>query len=105
MSLNPNGKAECDRCGADCGNGGIDKCAVVSLAQTGDNGARIANLHWCNFVGRLEGSDPAAPPGERCVTRVLTVRALAHYAAEQDDGTLPAPVTAATAPAEEPATA
>lgn len=36
----------CDKCGGDCGNGGIDQCAVVSDLDP-DTPGLIRNYHFC----------------------------------------------------------
>lgn len=76
MSANSTGGNECDRCGHDVGNGGIDKAVVVSdFTATG----AIVNLHFCrengcagkvlskaNLASRLQREDVAmgvATPG------------------------------------------
>jgi hypothetical protein len=80
MTTRPDGSVECDRCGADVGNGGVNFAAVISVLS--DTGGRVLNLHLCTFTGRLEGVDGRkSPEAQRCVSRVLTKAALAHYTA------------------------
>lgn len=43
---NPDGTYECDRCGADCGNGGVRDCAIVADLDP-DNEGHVRNLHFC----------------------------------------------------------
>ncbi len=62
MSQRPDGVFRCDRCDADVGNAGIDRCAIVSDLDP-DAPGTIRTLHLCNG----------------CRGRVLTARALAAY--------------------------
>lgn len=66
MTVKANGETVCDRCGGDCENGAIDKCAVVSDLRMDDPG-HIANYHFC----RAEGCDRA----------VISKSALKHFLA------------------------
>lgn len=63
MTMHADYTATCDRCGADLGNAGLDKCAVISMIAAD---GMVANLHLCTT-------------GERCAQRVLTRKALAHH--------------------------
>jgi hypothetical protein len=80
---NVNGQNRCDRCGADIGNAGLDKCVVIS--GIGEGGGAVLNLHLCTFAGRLDGAVEGTPDGERCASRVLTKAALADYVAHNGD--------------------
>lgn len=112
MTAHADGSATCDRCGADIGNAGLDKCAVISLIV--DPGDRVLNLHLCSLRHRLPEAREGTPDPEHCSSRVLTVRALAHYVENVDEPgegvtpyTPPPPPEPAPAPdsTEEPTTA
>ncbi len=78
MTTLSDGRSRCDRCGADVGNAGIDKCVVISGLV--DTGGTVVNLHLCTFTGRLDGVDGrTSPEAEKCAARVLTRKALAFY--------------------------
>jgi hypothetical protein len=77
MTTNADGTNDCNRCGADVGNAGLDKVAVISVLV--DPGDRVLTLHLCTFSGRLPTAREGTPDAEKCAQRVLTVKALAHY--------------------------
>ena len=79
MTMRADLRADCDRCGADVGNGGLDKC--VAIAMIVEPGDRVENLHLCTISERLLDARDGSPEPQRCATRVLTKAALAHYVA------------------------
>lgn len=46
MSVTPDGKVYCDKCGVDLGNGNIYMCVIVSDLDPADDNM-IRNLHFC----------------------------------------------------------
>lgn len=60
----------CDRCGADVGNAGVDKCVIVSDLDP-DRPGMVRNLHFCRENG--------------CSGKVLSKRNL-RYLLEGGDG-------------------
>ncbi len=68
MTIGPNGEANCDRCGVDIGNAGLDKCVVFSALTS--MGGRVETFHLCL---------PSLPDGDSCASRVLTKATLAWY--------------------------
>lgn len=68
MSLAPDGRTVCDKCGADCGNGSLDMAAIVSDLERDSKNQPIPGmirvLHLCRENG--------------CANRVLTKKALAN---------------------------
>jgi len=67
MTMHANYTATCDRCGADLGNGGLDRCVVISMIASTTT---VANLHLCTSGGR-------------CAQRILTTAALAYHDANE----------------------
>lgn len=57
----------CDRCGGDCGNGGVTECATVTVLN---DQAEVETLHFCYR---------ASNGRERCAARVLTAKATAAH--------------------------
>jgi len=47
MTAREDGSYVCDRCGGDCGNGGVYDCLVVSDMKVGEGGVHVLNLHFC----------------------------------------------------------
>ncbi len=68
MTMSADGSANCDRCGVDIGNAGLDKCVVVSALTS--LGGRVETMHLCT---------PGVPDGDSCAKRVLTKAALSWY--------------------------
>lgn len=75
MTMTPDGKAVCDRCGGDVGNGGVDNAVVI----TGRVADGPVTFHLCLRADETH---------ERCATRVLTKAALADWA-DRNDGPPP----------------
>jgi hypothetical protein len=44
VTLHPNGTVTCDRCGGDCGNGGITECVPFPFLTPGGD---VEHGHWC----------------------------------------------------------
>lgn len=70
-----NEKFVCDGCGADVGNGGVDRCAIVSRIdlETG----HVENLHLC-MTGKW-GPDGKLEDQGGCSVEILNDKALTHY--------------------------
>jgi hypothetical protein len=75
--MTPTGKFACDRCDADVGNGGVDRCAIVSDLDPVTGAVR--NLHFC--LDRV-GDDGATVRG--CAHRLLSPSMIAAYTARQE---------------------
>lgn len=75
MSVRADGTYECDRCGVEVGNGGVDRAASITDTEPGDP-TRIRQLKLC-----LDRPDPDNPKKtiQGCRDRVLTKKALRHY--------------------------
>lgn len=69
---NPDGSFSCDRCGADCGNGGVADCVVVSALDPENNGM-VINFHF----DRDREEEGQVVKG--CAGKVLSARNLQHY--------------------------
>lgn len=70
----PNGvRAECDRCGADCGNGGIDQCAIISDLDP-DNPGMILNYHLCRKNDKQNA----------CASKTLNATVFAWFRGKRD---------------------
>lgn len=82
MTMQANGSASCDRCGADVGNGSVAEAVVLSTL--GDDGL-VRNLH----LGLAHRCG--------CARRVLTRKALAHYVEAVDEPGKPLPLFAGPA--------
>jgi hypothetical protein len=67
MTMHADYTATCDRCGADLGTAGLDRCVVISMIAADTT---VTNLHLCTSGGR-------------CAQRVLTTAALAHHDANE----------------------
>jgi hypothetical protein len=90
VSLKPDGNGyECDRCGRDCGNGGVVEALVVSDLSwdlKGDaNDGHVRNLHFCRDIRDENGKVKE----RRCASKVISKRNLEHYLArrEEEDAT------------------
>lgn len=68
MTMKPDGNGECDRCGADIGNAGVDRAVVVGDLDP-DMPGHVRNLHFCRENG--------------CDKKVLSARNLEHHDARQ----------------------
>lgn len=77
MTTHTDGSNTCDRCGADVGNGAMDKCAIVTVME--EPGERIRTLHLCTFSGRLPTAAEDSAEAQKCAQRVLTVKATANF--------------------------
>lgn len=75
MTMQSDGSFECDRCGADCGNGGVLDCVVVSDLDL-DNPGHVANYHFC----RDREEDGKKIKG--CANKVLSTTNLKHRKGE-----------------------
>lgn len=64
MTVRDNGSGECDRCGADIGNAGVNVAVVVGDLDP-DRPGHVRNLHFCRENG--------------CDKKVLSARNLEHY--------------------------
>lgn len=71
MTRLSDGSHVCDKCGADCGNGGVIDCVVVSDLDAENNTVR--NLHFC----RDREQDGKTIEG--CAEQVLSPANLKHY--------------------------
>lgn len=71
MSRTPVGKHVCDKCGADCGNGGVLDALVVSDLDPDSGGVR--NLHFC----RTREENEKTVKG--CAEKLLSPPNLKHY--------------------------
>ena len=69
MTMRDNGKGECDRCGGDIGNGGVDLAIVVGDLDPANPGL-VRNLHFCRKAG--------------CDKKVLSARNMQHHAAKRE---------------------
>lgn len=47
MSVRTDGTVECNGCGGDVGNAGVDKAVVVVAMVVTEEGPRPVNLHYC----------------------------------------------------------
>lgn len=66
MTMLPSGQFVCDRDGTDVGNGGVDRCIIVSdLDPDPEARGMVRNLHFCRENG--------------CDQKVLSARNLEHY--------------------------
>lgn len=54
MSMTPDGKHECDCCGADVGNGGLPTALIVADLDP-DAPGHVRNLHYCRDRSEGEG--------------------------------------------------
>jgi len=73
MSMTPDGKHQCDRCGTDLGNGGVVTSAVVGDLDP-DNPGMVRNLNFCRDHPDAEGNTVRG-----CVHRVLGPSNLKAY--------------------------
>lgn len=71
------GKFICDRCGEDCGNGGVIDSLVVSDIDP-DNPGHVRNLHFC----RARENDGKTVKG--CDSKVLSNSNLKFYKEHRD---------------------
>lgn len=71
MTRLPDGSHVCDKCGSDCGNGGVLDCLVVSDLDEENNTVR--NLHFCRD---REGEGKTI---KGCAKKVLSPANLKHY--------------------------
>ena len=71
MTMNPDGSAVCDRCGADCKGGGVIDAVVVGDLDP-DQPGHVINYHFCR--DREDGSTVV----KGCARKVLSARNLAH---------------------------
>lgn len=71
--MRPDGTYECDRCGADVGNGGVDKAASITDTEPGDL-TRVRQLKLC-----LDRPGDDGKKIQGCRDRVLTKKALRHH--------------------------
>lgn len=75
MSLRPDGRYRCDRCGTGVGNGGVQEAASITDLDPQDP-TRVRQLHLC-----LDRPDPDRPGKtiQGCRDRVLTKKALRNH--------------------------
>lgn len=71
------GKYECDKCGWDCGNGGVTACLVVSDIT---DGGEVVNHHFC----RDEKDDDGKVTHKGCAKKVMSSTNLKHYLESQE---------------------
>lgn len=72
MTRLEDGSFNCDKCGGDCGNGGVAACLVVSDLDP-ENSGMVRNLHFC----RDREEDGKTVKG--CAKKVLSPTNLKHY--------------------------
>jgi hypothetical protein len=77
MSFRADGTIRCDKCNVDVGNGGIDRCVIVSRLDPKNLGS-IEQLHFC--IDREE--EGATVQG--CSDRVFNARHLGAYNTAQE---------------------
>lgn len=63
---------KCDRCGGDCGNGGVSACTVVSAMHPTEPG-QVINFHFC-LDKEVDGKTVKG-----CTSKVLTAKNLEYY--------------------------
>lgn len=76
MSMRSDGGYECDRCGTDVGNGGVQTTAIITDLDPATGHATPRRLDFCR-----DRPDPDRPGKtiQGCRDRVLTKKALRHY--------------------------
>jgi len=81
MSVRADGGAECDGCGYDCQNGGLQYCVIVlDEAPVSEGGMR--KFHFCRAH---EGDNGRTVKG--CGEKLLGAKVLAHYEAKHEGET------------------
>lgn len=83
MTARSDGLHICDRCGSECGNGGVFDALVVADMKM-DEGAQVVNLHFCRATWQEDGSLRAG-----CDSSILTARNLENFLEEQPIYTRP----------------
>lgn len=71
---NPDGSYSCDRCGHDCGNGGVIDCVVVSALDP-ENPGMVLNFHFDRDTVDEEGKVTR----KGCAGKVLSARNLEYF--------------------------
>lgn len=80
MSLTPDGRHECDRCGADVDNGGVANCVIVSDLDP-DRPGMVRNLEYCRD---RPGPDVDGGIIKGCSRKLLSPSMLRHHTARQE---------------------
>lgn len=83
MTAQADGTYVCDRCGGDCGNGGVHDALVISDMKT-DDGLQVINLHFCRAQTDADGKRVAG-----CDSSILTPRNMEHFLEAQPKYTRP----------------
>lgn len=81
MTTSADGVTTCDRCGADCGNGGVTEAVVISDLDATDG--MVRNLHLCRGTQTVQisetGQREVVEESVGCDVTVLDASTLAHY--------------------------
>lgn len=93
MTVRADGTVECDGCGLDLGNGGIDKCVIVMDVGPVEEGG----VRKYNFCREHKGDNERTVKG--CGEKMLTATVLAHYDATHEGAKDDGPRDAGTATA------
>lgn len=72
MTMLSENKFECDKCGADCGNGGVLSALVLSDIDP-DRPGHVRNLHFCRDREDKDGNKIKG-----CDNKVLSTTNLKH---------------------------
>lgn len=87
MTQLDDGRFVCDKCGGDCGNGGVAQALVVSDLDV--SVPRVVNLHFCR-----ERIDDNGKKTSGCDKTVLSAANLAHYLKSRDKYARPSRIPA-----------